>query len=189
MQQISNGFCDKYYLTEDGRVYNTETKQYTKADKGNRFTLRTEEGGRKKVALKTLYNMVYNKPYCKDNIKPLEGEEWKEIDNTKGMYYVSNKGRIKSYKGYEAKLLKQTKTKNGYYRLDIVQDGERVSRLVHRLVASSFLPTPKDIDMELHHKDCNKGNNESENLEWLTMAEHRKKHKERSINNANKNIS
>lgn len=186
MQQINNGFCDKYYLTEDGRLYNAETKEYKKADKDKRFTLITEEGNRKKISLKVLYEKVYNKPYCKDDIKDLEGEEWKEIDNTKGMYKVSNKGRIKSYKGYEAKLLKQTKTKSGYYRLDIVQDGERVSRLVHRLVASSFLPLPKDIDMELHHKDCNKENNESDNLEWLTMAEHRKKHKERMLNNASK---
>lgn len=179
MKKVSNGYCECYYLTEDGRLYNEETKQYKEADRENRFSLKMEDGKRKKIALKVLYSMVYNKPYCKDNIKPLEGEEWKEIDNTNGMYYVSNMGRIKSYKGYEAILLKPNVTKNGYYRLDIVQGGERVSKLVHRIVASKFLPMPSNIDMELHHKDCDKTNNKSDNLEWLSIVEHRKKHKER----------
>ena len=30
--------------------------------------------------------------------------------------------------------------------------------------------------MELHHKDFNKKNNNADNLEWLTIAEHKKKH-------------
>ena len=28
MQQINNGYCSCYYLTEDGRLYNADTKQY-----------------------------------------------------------------------------------------------------------------------------------------------------------------
>ena len=107
MKQIKNGFCDYYFLTEDGT--------------------------RKKISLRTLYFIVFNKPYCKDNIISINGEVWKEIDNTNGLYFVSNMGRIKSYNGYEAILLKPCKTKNGYYRLDIIQYGERVSKLVHRL--------------------------------------------------------
>lgn len=186
MQQINNGYCKFYYLTEDGRVYNAETKQYKEADKEHRFVLKREDGTRKKIALKPLYKMVYNKPYCKDNIRGLEGEKWKEIHNTQGLYYVSNMGRIKSYNGYEAIILKPTVTKSGYHRLDIIQDGMRVSKLVHRLVAASFLPIPNNIDMELHHRDCNKWNNKSENLEWLSIAEHKKKHSERSKENANK---
>lgn len=179
MKQINNGYCDYYYLTEDGMIYNSKTEEYKVADKDNRFALKKEDGSRKKIALKVLYNIVYSKPYCKDNIKPIEGEIWKEIDNTNGLYYVSNMGRIKSYKGYNAIILKPTKTKSGYYRLDIVQSEERVSKLVHRLVAQYFLELPSNIEMELHHKDCDKGNNKSENLEWLTRAEHRKKHVER----------
>ena len=179
MKQINNGYCECYYLTEDGRLYNTQTKEYKSADKDNRIVLKTEDGVRRKISLKVLYYMVYEKPYCKDDISLIDGEKWKEIENTKGMYFVSNMGRIKSYKGYKAIILKPTKTKGGYYRVDIVQDGERVSRFVHRLVASSFLPLPKYIDMQLHHIDYDKSNNKSSNLEWLTIVEHKKKHQER----------
>ena len=184
MRKIENGYCEYYYLTEDGKLYNAQTNEYKDADNNNRFSIKTISGDRKKISLKVLYSKVYNKPYCKDDISDLKGEEWREIDNTKGIYYVSNKGRIKSYNGYKAIVMKQNKTKNGYYRLDIVQDGERVSKLVHRLVGASFLPIPDNIDMELHHKDFNKENNSYDNLEWLTMAEHKKKHRERSKENA-----
>ena len=78
------------------------------------------DGIRKKISLKHLYYIVYNRPYCLDNIDDLEGEIWKLIDNTDGIYYVSNKGRIKSYNGYNAIIMKPHKTKSGYYRLDIV---------------------------------------------------------------------
>lgn len=184
MKKIENGYCEYYYLTEDGKIYNSQTKEYKYPDKQRRFALKTLSGTRKKVALKVLYYMVYNKPYCIDEISDLKGEEWKEIDNTNGLYYVSNMGRIKSYNGYKAIVMKANKTKYGYYRLDIVQDGERVSKFVHRLVAIAFLPNPSSIDMELHHKDFNKENNCSDNLEWLTISEHKKKHKERSKKNA-----
>ena len=184
VRKINNGYCDYYYLTEDGRIYNAQTNEYKDADKNNRFTLKKINGKRHKISLKVLYGKIYNRPYCKDDISDLEDEEWREIDNTKGIYYVSNKGRIKSYNGYKAIIMKQNKTNSGYYRLDIMQDGERVSKLVHRLVGASFLPIPDKLDMELHHKDFNKENNYSENLEWLTIAEHKKKHRLRSMSDA-----
>lgn len=87
------------------------------------------------------------------------------MDNTNGLYFVSNKGRIKSYKGYKAIVMTPYKTKGGYDRVDIIQDGMRVSKLIHRLVAFSFLPIRNNIDMELHHKDFDKTNNCSDNLE------------------------
>ena len=89
---------------------------------------------------------------------------------------MSNLGRLKSYKGYEALLMKPCLTANGYERVDIVLDNMRVSKLVHRLTASAFLPAPEKIDMVLHHKDNNKLNNRSDNLEWLTHKQHIEKH-------------
>lgn len=177
MKKVENGYCDYYYLTEDGRLYNSLTDRYKQADQSKRFMLKTLQGERKKVSLKVLYNMVYGKTYCIDDIRDLEGEEWREVQNTQGMYYVSNKGRIKSYTGYKAILMKQRKTSSGYYRVDIVVDGNRVSKLVHRLVGALFLRMPSSMDMELHHIDFNKENNCSNNLEWLTIVEHKKKHR------------
>ena len=177
MKKVENGYSDYYYLTEDGKLYNSITKEYKEANKDNKLTLKTIKGSRKKIALKVLYQMVYNKPYCEDNICDLENEVWKEVDNTNGLYFVSNKGRIKSYKGYKAIIMTPYKTKGGYARVDIVQDGIRVSKLIHRLVAFAFLPFRQSIDMELHHIDNNKENNCSDNLEWLTKVEHLKKHR------------
>lgn len=178
MKQINNGYCSCYYLTEDGRVYNEDTKEYKVATKEKNFILKTEEGKRKKIALKTLYRLVFNKNYCVDNIADLDNEEWKAIHNTNDIYFVSNKGRVKSKAGYEAIILKPNITSSGYYRVDIVQEGKRISRFIHRLVAASFLEMPKHIDMQLHHKDYNKSNNCVDNIEWLTIEEHLKIHKE-----------
>ena len=104
--------------------------------------------------------------------------EWKEIDDTKGLYYISNKGRVKSLQGYEATILKPFNNQGGYARVDIVESGRRCTKLIHRLVAAAFLPLPEKIDMQLHHKDFDKDNNAADNLEWLNAAAHAEKHKE-----------
>ena len=182
MKQINNGYKDCYFLEEDGRLYNKDTDKYLTIDRYS-YKLKTDEGKVKKVALKTLYRLVYNKPFCKDDIIPLDEEEWKEIEGTNGNYYVSNLGRIKSYKGYKALILKPYLTNNGYERVDIVVDDMRVSKLVHRITASAFLPAPNSIDMELHHIDNNKRNNKVVNLEWLTHKEHILKHYPKEKNN------
>lgn len=184
MKQINNGYCECYYLTMDGQLYNAQLNEYRKPDKDNRFYLKTIDGKAKRISLRRLYNIVYNKPFCEDKIKDLRGEIWKEVENTDGLYFVSNMGRVKSYNGYNAMILKPTKTKNGYYRLDIVQNKQRVSKLVHRLVAFAFLPKPNNDGMELHHKDFNKENNTLYNLVWLPKEEHIKKHIERKRENA-----
>lgn len=43
----------------------------------------------------------------------------------------------------------------------------RVSRLVHRIVATCFLPNPNNW-LEVNHKDNDRTNNEVSNLEWCT---------------------
>ena len=176
MNQINNGYCSCYYLTEDVKLYDAAAGQYKEPTKDDRFILKTEDNKIKKVALRSLYKLVFNKPYCKDNIENLEDEVWQEIENTNGVYYVSNLGRVKSYAAKEAKLLKATKNVKGYHRLDIIQEGQRATKLVHRLVAAAFLLPPKSIDMQLHHKDFDKDNNAAANLEWLTLQQHTKKH-------------
>lgn len=43
MKQIKNNFADYYYLEEDGRVYNINTKKYLKYDIYHRYKLMTQE--------------------------------------------------------------------------------------------------------------------------------------------------
>lgn len=178
MKQINNGYAEYYYLLEDGSLYNAANDKTVKLSKDYTYRIRTIDDKRKRISLKALYKLVYNKPYSRDNIEDLDGEIWKEIDDTNGLYYVSNKGRVKSLHGYNAAILKSFNNNGGYARVDLKESGKRQTKLVHRLVAAAFLPLPQKIDMQLHHKDFNKDNNAADNLEWLSPAVHAEKHKE-----------
>lgn len=180
MKQVNNGFKEYYYLKEDGTILDTERNKIIKPDKTHMFNLKTENNDRRRIALKTLYKELYGKQFYIDHTENMENEEWKEIDDTEGEYLISNKGRVKSIKRYNAVILKAYDNQKGYKRIDIMMSGVRQSKLVHKLVAAAFIPLPKRIDMQLHHKDFNKENNAADNLEWLLPAEHAKKHSERS---------
>ena len=178
MKQINNGFKGIYYLLSDGRLYNQETKNFLRHNR-YKYHLKTTAGTIKTVSLKTLYRLVYNKNYCEDSIKLMPGEEFKEIEGTEGLYLVSNLGRIKSLTGYKAIILKPSKTAKGYLRLQIIQEGYSVNKLLHSLVAAAWLDKPQSLEVEIHHKDFNKENNAADNLEYLTKVQHLKKHKEK----------
>lgn len=164
MKQLNNGYADYYYLEEDGTLLNLDTNQKVKLSKDRRYTIKTIDNKRVRITLKKLYKLVYNKHYSRDLIADQTDEHWKEIDNTDGLYWVSDQGRIKSLNGYETIILKPSFNSGGYARVDILEDGIRQTKLVHRLVAAAFLPLPKKIDMQLHHIDFDKLNNAANNL-------------------------
>lgn len=177
-QIIGTEFEEYYYLLEDGTLYNSNTKHYLK-EKQRCFRLNTKDGKQKKISLKKLYQLVYNKNFCVDTIENLQDEQWKEIEETDGLYYVSNKGRVKSYIGYTAVILKPvTRTKTSKYeRVCLSVHGQQQQVAIHRLVAFSFLDMPKNTALyEVHHKDFNEKNNDASNLQWMKITEHRKLH-------------
>lgn len=97
-------------------------------------------------------------------------EEWREITGTDGMYWVSNKGMVKSrakWRDGNERMLKQHKNNHGYYRVDIRRYGKKTRLFVHRLVAEAFLEKTDGMDV-VNHKDFNPANNSVENLEWTT---------------------
>lgn len=189
MKQINHNYANYYYLLEDGSLYNADTNQTLKPNIDHIYTLKTLDNKRKKVSLKTLYKLVYNKPFSRDNIENLDNEQWKEIDDTEHLYYISNKGRIKSLQGYETIILKPFNNQSGYARVDIIEAGRRQTKLIHRLVAAAFLPLPQKLNMQLHHKDFDKNNNAADNLQWLTPAIHYEKHKKYNIEGSKENVS
>ena len=176
MKQINGVFKSRYYLTQKGQIYDRQNNHYLKKYSHNSYRLKTVNGQYKSISLKELYRNVYNKQFCIDDIENLQNEEWKEIKDTKGFYYVSTCGRVKSYHGYKSVLLRTNRNKGGYDRVDIRIDGIRQTKLVSHLVAYTFLPMPDKPFMQLHHIDLDKNNNRVSNLQWLSKADHKKIH-------------
>ncbi len=100
----------------------------------------------------------------------------------KESYEVSNTGLIKSIDRtvigtdgthYPRKgvMLKPTAHKDlGYFMVSLWKNNTGNSYYVHRLVCQAFHPNPENKN-EVNHKDGNRHNNHSTNLEWVTRAE------------------
>ena len=134
----------------------------------------------------------------------LEGEKWREIPNfTK--YEASNFGSIRTKETTtvdnrgrkfinHSKLIKQTKNKdrdgtfNGYMSARLTDDsGNRGTRNVHRLIASTFIPNPKNLPT-VNHIDGNKQNNNIKNLEWASYSNNNLHAYKNSLKTDNKKI-
>ena len=106
----------------------------------------------------------------------LAQERWMPIANTNGIYDVSNLGRVRSWTGTSPKpkrhdkprLLSRILQRIGYYAVTLYYpDGTHRIEMVHRLVASAFIPNSDDLPC-INHKDEIKTNNRVDNLEWCT---------------------
>lgn len=108
--------------------------------------------------------------------------EFVDIPETFGMYSCTKEGVIKSNKrwidndgnpngGYyiNEKILKQYTNNKGYNYVDMMIHGIKKRMLVHRIVAITFLPNPKNLPM-VNHKDFNPQNNNVNNLEWCSAS-------------------
>lgn len=107
-------------------------------------------------------------------------EIWKDIKGYEGLYQISNLGRVKSI-SRSIKLKKYTKisddtimkldlNKSGYLYVSLCKNGKYKKCRVHRLVAEEFVDKPNGKNV-VNHKDYNKTNNCSSNLEWVTNEE------------------
>jgi hypothetical protein len=107
-------------------------------------------------------------------------EEWKEIPSLGGNYLISNFGRVKSLSRVSIyarrkeitpnRLLKIRKTPDGYLMISISHSAKVFTFLVHRLVASVFIPNPEN-KRTVNHKFGNKTDNRFWMLEWHTHKE------------------
>ena len=99
-------------------------------------------------------------------------EIYKKINGFDG-YEVSTWGNVR--KG-DQMLRKEVHCK-GYLRVDLMKDGKRVHKKIHRLVAEAFIPNPENKP-QINHIDGNNQNNSVTNLEWVTDAENKAKQRE-----------
>lgn len=112
-------------------------------------------------------------------IEQPDKERWKDVIGYEGLYQVSNLGRVKSVdrlttdkngRTYtvKGKILNQSKV-GDYLRVSLYTNNVARGKLVHRLVAEAFIPNPNKYEI-VNHKDENKLNNCSDNLEWCTQS-------------------
>tara|TARA_R100000656_G_scaffold105351_1_gene77480 strand:+ start:771 stop:1271 length:501 start_codon:yes stop_codon:yes gene_type:complete len=87
---------------------------------------------------------------------------YKDIPGFKG-YSISEDGAIRG----KYKTLTPFPHKHGYLQVHLYTTEGRKCKLVHRLVAETFIPNPENLP-EVNHKDGNKQNNHKSNLEWCT---------------------
>ena len=119
-------------------------------------------------------------------------EVWKDIPDLLN-YQASNLGRIRSVEHYiksnfknckqikrKGRVLKQYK--ENYCSITINENGKIKKKLVHRLVASAFIPNPQNKPC-INHKDGNKYNNNIDNLEWCTIQENTKHAYDKGLQN------
>lgn len=83
-------------------------------------------------------------------------------------YLVSNRGRIISLNS--GSEMAQYVQKNGYSAVKLHTHNVKRTFLVHRLVASAFVPNPNGLS-EVNHIDGDKLNNSADNLEWVTHSQ------------------
>ena len=101
----------------------------------------------------------------KFEFKALNGEKWKPLIEFDG-YFVSSYGRVWSNK-QKCRYLETSTDNYGYHHVRLYVNGKRHDKLLHRLVAETFVANPNRYK-EVNHKDENKSNNRADNLEWCT---------------------
>lgn len=104
-------------------------------------------------------------------------EQWKSIKNYEGLYEVSTSGNVRSLRDNRGNVREIPltlsfcvighKPNNLYFAVNLYKDKKMKQRMVHRLVAETFLPNPGNLPL-VNHKDENTFNANLSNLEWCT---------------------
>ena len=101
----------------------------------------------------------------------MEKEIFKDIENYKGLYQVSNLGRVKSLKRFRVtndRILRAGLNSDGYLTVGLYKDKKSYSNSVHQLVAKAFISETYFIGSMVDHKDNIRTNNEVSNLQYIT---------------------
>lgn len=108
-------------------------------------------------------------------------EKWANVRGYEGLYKISNYGRLKHLPfsvyglnspcvNVEEKIKKPNLMSKGYYVYELWKENKRKVFLLHRLLASIFIPNPLMLP-QINHIDGNKQNNNISNLQWCTPRE------------------
>lgn len=131
-------------------------------------------------------------------------ETWRAVKNYKGIYEVSNLGRVKrirreiknigllnkSKKCILKELILKPCNQGGYLKCSLKKNGKGKNFLVHRLVAQAFIKNPLN-KLQVNHKFGIRNDNRASQLEWCTNFEnmqHSWKNEYRNNNHFNKKV-
>lgn len=117
---------------------------------------------------------------CAGVFNNMKKEIWKDVVGYEGLYQVSNRGQIRSLdkkvrNRYGAqikrgKILKNQIGKRGYMVILLYKENKPKAITIHRLVCTAFNKNTENKP-QVNHKDGNRFNNNSYNLEWVTQQE------------------
>lgn len=100
-------------------------------------------------------------------------EEWRPVKGYEGLYEISDKGRVKSFKrpgNWKTKILKNTKNIDGYFTVVLSKNKNKKTAFIHKLIASAFIDNPENKPIVCHKNDI-KDDNSIGNLYWGTHKE------------------
>lgn len=110
------------------------------------------------------------------NIFDCKDEVWKVVEGFED-YYISSRGRLLSCSKYikskdvryayrKARIVEFDPACVTYYEITLHKsNGSTCDKLIHRLVAETFIPNPNNLPY-INHIDANIHNNDVSNLEW-----------------------
>ena len=109
-----------------------------------------------------------------------EKEIWKDIEGYEDYCQISSHGRVRTYDRFiESRWgtpflvkgrIRGFSKRRGYHGVVITKNGIRTTISVHRTVAETFIPNPKNKS-QVNHLDGVKTNNYVKNLNWVTNLE------------------
>ena len=97
-------------------------------------------------------------------------EVWKEIPDFDD-YMISNLGKVKSFKRNSDKILKPGTDNHGYYYVVLTNNnGKKVHKKIHRMLAEAFIENPDNLP-NVDHLDTQRLNNDLSNLRWASHSQ------------------
>lgn len=105
----------------------------------------------------------------------------KDIEGYEGLYAITKDGKVWAYPkiGYESagrwkegRFLKPWLIGNGYEMVSLYNNKVAEKILIHRLVASTYIPNPQNL-REVNHLNEEKLDNRISNLEWVSSKENK----------------
>lgn len=94
-------------------------------------------------------------------------EQWKDIKEYEGLYFISNLGKIKSLHHNKVRIMSPAMNDTGVLCTQLALNSNKKSVAVHRLVAEYFLPKEEGKPF-IAFKDEDKYNIKADNLYWST---------------------